>query len=570
MKAMILAAGLGTRLLPYTATTPKPLFSVAGRPLLDIILQRLQAAGCEAVVINTHHLPHKIEAFVAGQQYGLAVSTRYEPTILGTGGAIKNVADFWNDRPFMVINGDICTNIDLKAVYDYHCAHPDPATLVLHDYPEFNFVSVDQDGFITGFYDPPAAAGTRLAFTGIQVLDPEVLERIPSGVFSSSIDAYRSLMAQGRGLRAFVPEGAYWKDIGTPARYQEAVREIMAPEAFRRAFTPAPDSPIQRTALQGDGSERKWYRLTSRNRSLIMVDHGIRQCNETSEVDAFVHIGHHLHRRGIPVPAIYHYDTFAGLVFLEDLGDHHLQSAVLEATSAPKITAWYKSVIDHLVRLSQRGAQGFRLAWTFQTPRYSQDLILEKECRYFVEAFLNGYLGLEAVYRDFQQEFEDLAHKALAYGTTGFMHRDMQSRNIMLKNDDLYFIDFQGGRLGPLQYDLASLLIDPYVNLPAALQTTLREYCIETLLGVKSFDPEKFRRGFRYCALTRNLQILGAFGYLSTIKGKTYFQQYIPAAVRTLKENLAANGTPEFPRLAALIAPIVGQFHGQTGGVPTA
>ena len=99
MKAMILAAGYGTRLRPYTDHTPKPLFSIAGRPLLDIIIDQLQKAGCKAVIINTHHLQHKIEAFLAAQNYSLEVYTRFEPQILGTAGAIKNVADFWDNQP---------------------------------------------------------------------------------------------------------------------------------------------------------------------------------------------------------------------------------------------------------------------------------------------------------------------------------------------------------------------------------------------------------------------------------------------------------------------------------------
>ena len=110
MKAMILAAGLGSRLRPFTANTPKPLFPVAGRPLLDIIIRSLQNAGCEAIIINTHHLYKKIDSFLSGRKYSIPVFTRYEPLILGTGGAIKNVADFWDDQPFMVVNSDILTD----------------------------------------------------------------------------------------------------------------------------------------------------------------------------------------------------------------------------------------------------------------------------------------------------------------------------------------------------------------------------------------------------------------------------------------------------------------------------
>ncbi len=148
MKALILAAGFGTRLLPFTENTPKPLFTVAGRPLLDIIICNLQYAGCKAVIINTHHLYQKIDSFLDPQKYSIPVITRHEPEILGTGGAIKNVADFWDDKPFMVINSDIVTDIDLKKIYDFHLNHHHPVTLVLHDDPEFNTVSINNKSII--------------------------------------------------------------------------------------------------------------------------------------------------------------------------------------------------------------------------------------------------------------------------------------------------------------------------------------------------------------------------------------------------------------------------------------
>ena len=120
MKAMILAAGFGKRLRPFTKNIPKALFPLAGQPLLDIIISSLQDSGFEEIIINTHHLHQKIDSFIAQQKYTIPVYTRYEPVILGTGGAIKNVADFWDDNPLLVINCDIVTDIDLKKVYDFH------------------------------------------------------------------------------------------------------------------------------------------------------------------------------------------------------------------------------------------------------------------------------------------------------------------------------------------------------------------------------------------------------------------------------------------------------------------
>ena len=563
MKALILAAGYGTRLRPYSDHTPKPLFTIAGRPLLDIIIGQLEDAGCQAVIVNTHHLHHKIEAFLRARNYNLGVFTRYEPQILGTGGAIKNVADFWDDQPFMVINADIVVDIDLKEVYSHHCRHHSPATLVLCDNPEFNSVAVKQNQWVTGFYTPTERAvmpsENLLTFTGIQVLEPQVLDYIPQNTFYSSIDAFRKILTGGTNLGAFITPKDRWRDIGTPQNYRQAAINKAWPKAFQQAFAALPTDRIHREKLKGDGSQRQWYRLKAGNQSIIMVDHGIRQSDMTSEVDSFVHLGRHLYRRGVPVPKIYFHDTFSGLVFLEDLGNLHLQQIVRSENSSTVIRL-YKSVIDQLIKLSRRGADEFDPSWTYQTPDYNQDLILEKECRYFLEAFLNGYLQFKEGFEDLEADFIALANKALAHPTLGFMHRDMQSRNIMIKDRDVYFIDFQGGRTGPIQYDLASLMIDPYVELPHIIQDQLVDYSIEVLSAETDLEPEKFRSCYHYCRLTRNLQILGAFAYLSGVKGKRRFEKYIPTAVSSLGSNLGDGDPEEFPALSAISRKICDQM----------
>jgi aminoglycoside/choline kinase family phosphotransferase len=184
------------------------------------------------------------------------------------------------------------------------------------------------------------------------------------------------------------------------------------------------------------------------------------------------------------------------------------------------------------------GAGGFNPTWTFQTAYYDQNLILERECRYFVDAFLNGYLNLNIGFEDLAPDFYHLAERIQKYGCRGFMHRDFQSRNIMVNGSDIYFIDFQGGRIGPIQYDLASLLIDPYTALSQPLQRQLLQFSIEHLSTLFPFSAEHFQKGFHYCAISRNLQILGAFGFLSRVKKKIRFEKYIPQAITILKNNL--------------------------------
>ncbi|MGD9175294.1 MAG: sugar phosphate nucleotidyltransferase [Desulfobacterales bacterium] len=556
MKALILAAGLGTRLRPYTSHRPKPLFTVSGKTLLDITITKLMDAGCSAVIINTHHRHEQIEGFVARQTYAIPIHTRHEPRILGTGGAIKNVSDFWSDEPFVVVNADIVSTIDFKSVYDFHCQHSYPATVVLTDDAEFNSVTCDGSGFVTGFTRSPSDTNDHapgLTFTGIQVLNPSVLDFISDEIPASSIDAYKRMIAEGKKIRAYVAEDAYWKDIGTPERYRTAVFESMVSGAYKRFFPAAEFKKPQQQCLKGDGSDRQWYRLTVNQKSMILADHGMKEKDQNDAADAFCNISRHLFNQGLPVPRIYDRDPLSGYVFIEDLGNRDLQTAVNEADNVETMMGLYRSAIDLLIKFSQRGADQFDTAWCYQTPDYSKSMILEAECRYFVDAFLNTYLGLNCSYDGFKKEFEFLAKNALQHAVQGLMHRDFQSRNIMIKNSNLYVIDFQGARMGPLQYDLASLLIDPYVDLPPDIQSRLLDYCLELLTGQTTVTTAEFRHCYRYCRLTRNLQMLGAFGFLTCAKQKPHFEKYIPTAVRTLTDNLKKSHHKTLPGLCNLM-----------------
>jgi aminoglycoside/choline kinase family phosphotransferase/GTP:adenosylcobinamide-phosphate guanylyltransferase len=575
MKAMILAAGLGTRLLPLTEKKPKPLFPILGRPLIDILIRKLDDTGCKSVIINTHHLAHVIDEFVKAQSYSIPVAIRNESTILGTGGAIKNVEDFWDDKPFLVVNGDIFTNIDLGKVYRFHQSHKHPVTMVLHNYSEFNHVWVDSSHNVCGFghtapcpplsLDPTQGAADRyadpatyrqLAFTGIHVLDPQVLSFIPKEGFYNIIDAYCEMIKQGLTIKAFIAGNHYWHDIGTITGYRAATREAMVREGFRAIDSEAEPESLIWSKLKGDGSDRTWYRVSPNlpdQPTIIMVDHGLPPEESTCEADSFAAIGMHLHKKGTPVPRIFAYDRNSGLIVLEDLGDLHFQHVIRNAANTEEILSHYRAVIDRLILMGIEGEKGFDPSYTFQTPYYDQGLILERECRYFVEAFLNGYKGREIRFDDLKEEFEILATRALGSRYNGFLHRDFQSRNILFRNQNYYFIDFQGGRLGPLQYDLASLLIDPYVELPRALQLKLLNYYLKRLSDFMTVNADEFLDAYVYCAMNRNLQMLGAFGFLTCVKGKKDFEAYISPAVSSLKARLSTIDHGQFPKLSSII-----------------
>lgn len=231
MKAMILAAGSGTRLLPLTGLRPKPLFPVSTVPLLGLTLRQLQAADVNDIVINTHHLNQKVESYIQkNTPSGITVTLSHEPELLGTGGAMKKVEEFWDDRPFIVTNGDIVHTIDLEAAYQYHWKSENMATLILHQEPRYNQVELDRGGAIVGIRKEKVgntSSPTRLlAFTGIHILSPSVLREIPADCYVDIISIYLRIISLGMRVGGYEVERHYWCDIGTPSDYHRIHRDI--------------------------------------------------------------------------------------------------------------------------------------------------------------------------------------------------------------------------------------------------------------------------------------------------------------------------------------------------------
>ncbi|MCP4022386.1 MAG: phosphotransferase [Desulfobacteraceae bacterium] len=490
MKALILSAGFGTRLLPYTKSLAKPLFTLSGKPILQLAIERLIDCGCKKILINTHHLHGQIETFVKSNQFCADISTIHEPEILETGGAIANAKFHLKDDHFFVVNSDVVCNADLKRLYLYHKKGDQIATLLLHDHEQFNKLRVDDNGYIKSFCDEKGS----LAFTGIQVLSPEIFDYFPDKKAFSSIEVYEHLCPLKK-VKAYIGNDIFWADIGTPEAYTKTALVLCALTAAKMPIEKA--SKITMEKLAGDGSDRKWYRAIDREKSWVIADHGIclSKTERYQQKNAFIHIGNHLVSKNIPVPEIICHDPISGMVALEDLGDLHLEAAVKKCRTDHEIIDLYQNVCDQLIRFSSLGFENFNPEWTCQTQSYSKKMILKYECRYFMEAFINNYLNKEIFFSDLEHEFEFIADKALENAHLGLMHRDMQSRNIMLKDSDIFFIDFQSARKGPLQYDLASLFIDPYVQLNNHIRQALLKYVIQKL-GLSDFKKEK---GFEKC-----------------------------------------------------------------------
>ncbi|MGD8925104.1 MAG: phosphotransferase, partial [Syntrophobacterales bacterium] len=216
--------------------------------------------------------------------------------------------------------------------------------------------------------------------------------------------------------------------------------------------------PFSWQPLQGDGSERTFYRVASQKDSLVLVWSPLDDPSFPNENDSYVYMGRHLYERGIPVPKIYGYWRTEGLTLVEDLGSVHLQDVV--RSDEGKIPSLYRRAVDLLLELQLRATHDLDTSYCFDTVAYDQQFIINRELEYFRQSFLVGALGLEVDFALVEPEFSLLALRASeGEGRLFFLHRDFQSRNLMLKEELLYLIDFQGARLGPPQYDLAALLL---------------------------------------------------------------------------------------------------------------
>ena len=252
MKAMILAAGMGSRLRPLTNDRPKALVTVAGRTLLEIALARLRAFGVREAIINTHHCAEMILDYLrSNDNFGMHIEVSREEVLLDTGGGLKKAAHFFLDssgnsqEPFILHNVDVISTIDLGRMVRFHMDEGALATLAVQERETSRYLLFDEDGQLCGrrirraakensrngedSQDElvrPAQQMSALAFSGIHILSPRIFERmIEKGTFSI-IAAYLHLAAQGEKIVAFSADGCYWRDLGRPEDLAEAARDL--------------------------------------------------------------------------------------------------------------------------------------------------------------------------------------------------------------------------------------------------------------------------------------------------------------------------------------------------------
>jgi NDP-sugar pyrophosphorylase family protein len=230
MKAMILAAGLGTRLRPLTNDRPKALVTVAGHTLLEIALRRLRGCGVREAIVNTHHHAEMIEYYLkANRNFGMRIEISREEELLDTGGGLKKAAHFFLEdgarEPFLLHNVDVISTIDLLRMVCFHAEHGALATLAVQERETSRYLLFDEDGQLCGRragrdgadeLARPAREAHALAFSGIHVLSPQIFAKMGEEGAFPIVSSYLNLAARGEKIAAFRADEWYWRDLGRP------------------------------------------------------------------------------------------------------------------------------------------------------------------------------------------------------------------------------------------------------------------------------------------------------------------------------------------------------------------
>jgi mannose-1-phosphate guanylyltransferase len=242
MKAMILAAGLGTRLRPLTSDRPKALVEIGGRSLLEITLSRLRTFGVGEVIVNVHHFADLVVDYLkANRNFGMRIEVSREEALLDTGGGLKKAAWFFLeessglDEPFVLHNVDVVSTIDLEPMRQSHIERAALATLAVQERETSRYLLFDEQHYLCGRRTGgdqasrlvrPAQQVEALAFSGIHIISPRIFSQLTEEGAFSIIDSYLRLAARGEKILAFRADKNYWRDLGRPENVAQAEQDF--------------------------------------------------------------------------------------------------------------------------------------------------------------------------------------------------------------------------------------------------------------------------------------------------------------------------------------------------------
>ncbi len=286
--------------------------------------------------------------------------------------------------------------------------------------------------------------------------------------------------------------------------------------------------------VQGElgGSGRKIVRLANEHHKAIGIVHDVREENI-----AFLEFTRHFHRHGLPVPQIFAEDLAQGAYLEEDLGDTTLYQFLSEhragAEIAPEVIDAYRKVVEVLPRFQIEAGQDLNYKVCYPRANFDRQSIAW-DLNYFKYYFLR-LAGIPFNEQALEEDFSRLTKLLLSADHSYFLYRDFQSRNIMLRNGRPYFLDYQGGRKGALQYDIASLLFDGKADLPPELRAQLLDHYLDALGAYIQVDRESFLQHYYAYVYVRIMQALGAYGFRGFYERKAHFLQSVPYALRNLR-----------------------------------
>lgn len=547
-KAMVLAAGLGSRLAPLTLDIPKPLLPFRGSPLLARLLRQLAAWGVEEVLLNAHHLAEKVvEETPALAPPGMKLAFSHEPVILGTGGALRRMAWFFDDTPLWVCNADVVMNLNPAPLLKTFARTKPLAALWMVPDRGPRTVRVARDAVVD-------FRSGGMTFSGLHLTHRGILAHLPGEErFCSLVDAWEAAMRSGERIAAVTVPGSEWADIGTPEQWLEAEGgNVVFPGARvdagaklegaivgngvrarrGRRFRGLVVSPAQGLSaleqgwlpdaeavevLPARGSDRSFLRVASPKGSHVIMRRG----DARPENARYTANTRFLEKHGVRVARILKESPDGRTWLLEDLGRVHLRDRPTPANT--------RKALELTARL--HGAGGWRRLSL--EPAFGPELYQWEHALFFNEFLARHDPAADP--RPLRAALEQAAERLMREPST-LVHRDLQSTNFLFHQGEAALIDYQGMREGPAAYDLASLLADPYLARPFSAQLALLD--TYNLIAKRPVKPEVYRAA----CLQRLGQTLGAFGRLGALPGTRRFLQHIPAAARQWE---AVAGDPE-------------------------
>ncbi len=310
------------------------------------------------------------------------------------------------------------------------------------------------------------------------------------------------------------------------------------------------EKPTDISKLSADGSNRQYYRLSKGKDSVIGV-----VGESLLENKAFVELAKHFTEKSLSVPKVYDYTSDYKFYIQEDLGDESLFDFLSNGIKTGVFSTDEKAIlyktIESLPTIQFEGAEGLDYSNCYPQPEFDRKTVMW-DLNYFKYSFLKT-TGVDFLEPKLEKDFEKMADDLLLEKSDTFLFRDFQSRNVMIKNNAPCFIDFQGGRKGPIYYDVASFVWQAKANYPNGLKEDLISHYLKALEKYQSVDALEFRRKINLFVLFRSLQALGAYGFRGYFEQKTHFIESIPFAIKNLKEILQ-NDYSNYPYLVKVLS----------------